>query len=1333
MNTNHRPRTVLRLLAASLVVSCVLAPRAVTAGAAGDGDGAPAAPPAPPSVPALVPRDFLQPPPAPPAAAPLLPAAPRPKEIVVKLRKDSRAAAAFDQATGNAKAKGKRLDGEHELQALLKRHGVKSSEAVFARAKRDRAAEQARAKAGKDDKADKQTRRDQLFRWCRIEVPEGADEARMLADLQANPAVELAEPVIEYQLSDIDPPISGLPDTTTDPMISQQFHHGMIKSQAAWNYLKQNGVPMGGYSDVVVAVIDTGTDYNHPELVANIWTNPGEIPGNGIDDDGNGFIDDIHGCSVTSDPRSHSGDPIDLHGHGTHVAGIIAATAFNQMGGAGVAFGVKIMPIRAAHYSGAMTSTDISEGILYAVDNGAEVINMSFGGPQRSQIMADALQVALSQAALVAAAGNDGSMTPMYPASFHYVIGVKSCDGDGRLSWFSNRLGDVMAPGESILSTLPGENYAAWSGTSMATPMVSGVAALMRSYFWMRDIWSSRFIMGSIVNSAAGEGRNGIVDAYVALTEPPQPGVTVLDTWIFDNKSIDPANDADGRVDSGETIHLAVELMNRAGEAEAVWGYLEAWAEGAALPDPYVTVTVPEIEYGNIGPFATSDNGFIYDSQGVITGVQEPFVFTVSPDCPNEHVIEFELTTVFYDGWNWENPGPFERISRFRYVVQRGRNIPTVISEDTELTADQYWIVGGPVLVEAGATLTVRPGTQIQWGAISSDPYNPGPQTGNMVVRGNLRVEGTCESPVAMFPSYMVNGQRVNINVETGGTADIAYAKIRNPNITNFRNIDHAYFDWDLFQSNITASIIKNSTFHKLRGGGSLKADMFERCLFDAGWLAPKNIINTTPSLSNCVFLQDNENNHPISITPPINIDARTFGGVYLSDSQPLNPANWRGFYHAVVLGGFTYVSLPVENGGQLLEADLLAQHFGGHVTSVADTHEQQFLEGYVSENTGQTWVAPPCTYGIGLTDDYTPGVYRWLDGSPLDYFNWNAGYPVFLSPLSKRLVAISNSGAHLFPDAQRGPVWNGPWRNLGSISAYRENRLYWNGLAFIIKIPGAWNLEDLNAEVANDNALAFVRPRLLSDVRYNAFLNKYWDPNINTWMRVLASGYPDAYSSMNFNYWGTTSTTLIDHMIVDYYDNFNSPHVDYQPPAPHGYPTTYPFVEQVLLNGTPVESVPKFGTERVDFTVRFNRDMNMTVEPFVTFGPSPPHTDFQVVARDENFHEVACGWLDARTWQGSAWITPMSGDGYHLMRISGAVAADDPWLVSGYDVGRFRFEVRSMELAAMTLQAHGLEGAIRLIWQQDDFDLLAGYNLYRATSATGPAPPGPGPSSTTR
>jgi len=430
--------------------------------------------------------------------------------------------------------------------------------------------------------------RAELGRWYRLELAEGADVQTALAALGGLAEVEAAETNIAWGLSDEIPPvIEGLPDATTDPAYDEQWHHGKAWTWKAWDYLNHNGIYPGGTQDVVVAVIDSGVDYNHEDLKANMWVNPGEIPGNGIDDDGNGFKDDVHGASVVSNPSLHTGDPIDYHGHGTHVAGIIAAQGYNGQGGVGVAFNTRIMAVRAAQYSGTLTIDDIAEGILYAVDNGADVINMSFGGPVRSQIVEDALQVALNQAVLVAAAGNDSmsiAEMPFYPAALPYVLGVEASTPNGTLADFSNYGYDIMAPGVSIYSTLPGNQYAAWSGTSMATPVVSGVAALMRSYFWQRDVYSSRFIMGCI--AASGD----VVDAYKALTEPPKPGVSLYQTWLFDQATIDAANDGDGRADAGETLHIGFELINRSGQADHVIAILDAYAPGASQPDPYVEV-----------------------------------------------------------------------------------------------------------------------------------------------------------------------------------------------------------------------------------------------------------------------------------------------------------------------------------------------------------------------------------------------------------------------------------------------------------------------------------------------------------------------------------------------------------------------------------------------------------------------------------------------------------------------------------------------------------------------------------------------------------------------
>lgn len=1219
-------------------------------------------------------------------------------QLVFKLKPDSVTAGEFQQLTRGGKVTPNSLGRNAELGHFMSKHKVKALQPVF------RSARQPYQPASSKSSKVLAAKRDALLRWGRLDLPEGADVSKVIAELKKHPAIEKVEPVYERRLNQG----TGLPDGTTDPLISQQWHHTAVKAQAAWNYLTNSGSPVGGMHDVVVAVIDTGVDYNHEELIGNMWNNPREIPGNGLDDDQNGFIDDIHGCSVASDPRSHSGDPIDLHGHGTHVAGIIAAAAFNLKGGVGVAFNVQIMAIRAAQSSGTLTTTDIAEGILYAVDNGAEVINMSFGGYQRSQIEEDALEVALSQAVLVAAAGNDGlnaREVPCYPAALPYVHGVMAMTPARQRAWFSNFNYDMAAPGEAILSTLPGNQYAAWSGTSMAAPIVSAAAALMRSFFWQREIYSSRFLMGSL-----GQSGLPLLDIYKALTEKPRPEVSMLENWIFDTPSISPNNNSNGIVNSGETIHIAIKAINGAGMASNVVATLVAQAEGAVLPDPYVTLVVSNVDFGIMGPRNITDNGFIYDAQGVITGVSQPFVFTVAPDCPNDHVIPFELTFTYYDGWNTGNPGPTKNVTRFNYPVVRGRDLPTVISSNLELTAQDYWIVKGPVLIEPGATLTIREGTQVQWGGLSDDPYNPGPQNGSMRVRGGLQVLGTSSEPVSLFPSKLVSGQRVTITVE-GGVADMAYVKVRNPDLDGLGTVDHAYFDWELGASTICAQVFSNSIFHKLRGGGTLSAQCFNRCLFDAGRLAPSG----TPRLFNCTFLQDNENNSPLSLTVPKTTDKMAFGGVYRGNQGPYF-GDWRGILHPVTRSNQTYALLPVEYTS-IREAELIAQYFGGHVASIADSEEQSFLQTYIAQAPGVGYeVGYEGNWSfIGLTDEDSPGAYGWTDGTPMSFVNWDSDYPTALPDFTKHVVAFSCVG--------RGVNWIGTWRNMEAFGAPRNGHgaLEW-APSFVLKVPGVWTEAQLNAPVASGDLLTYVRERMRGDVRYNAFLSKYWDPNVTHWMRIrtLNTAPRRTYSAMYENYWGTATTALINHAILDYYDNFVSSEVDYAPPATNGYTTTYPFAQGITVNGLNMEAVPVLESGRADFTVTFSRDMNTNVEPFVSFGPSPPHTDFQVTPRDANFVQQTNGWIDPRTWVGSAWITPVTGNGYHLMRVSGAVAADDPWLVTGYDVGRFRFRVATTEVASMALQAEGLEGAIHLMWQQNDYSLLAGYNLYRSTNAAG-------------
>ena len=237
-------------------------------------------------------------------------------------------------------------------------------------------------------------------------------------------------------------------------------------------------------SNIIVAVCDTGVDYNHPDLAANIWTNPGETPGNGVDDDGNGYIDDIRGW----DCGSNDNNPIDPNGHGTHCAGTVGAVGDNGRGVVGVCWNVKIMVVKIADEQGSSADSMSMEGWAYAARMGAKVISYSFGGPGYSQATKEAIQ-GLERAGVlfVTAAGNEGNdlaVTPAYPASYDNpnIITVAATDHNDQLADFSNYgviSADLAAPGVAIGSTVPNGGYEYKDGTSMSCPHVSGTAALI--------------------------------------------------------------------------------------------------------------------------------------------------------------------------------------------------------------------------------------------------------------------------------------------------------------------------------------------------------------------------------------------------------------------------------------------------------------------------------------------------------------------------------------------------------------------------------------------------------------------------------------------------------------------------------------------------------------------------------------------------------------------------------------------------------------------------------------------------------------------------------------
>jgi subtilisin family serine protease len=366
----------------------------------------------------------------------------------------------------------------------------------------------------------------------RYKVASHRDVFEVVAELSSDPAVEFAEPNYYHYLNITpnDPFYANFrtSDGRTFPSSLQRWvYHGVdthrnVNGEAAWDLTT-------GRNDVVIAIVDTGIDLDHPDLAPNIWRNPGEVPDNGIDDDGNSFIDDVHGWDFRgnthgdfsepdNDPNPDLGDGLDndRNGtaddatfHGTFVAGIAGARGNDSVGIAGACWHCQLMALKVFTDDGGANSMDIADAIIYAANNGADVINLSFGGCRASLTLRNAINFAHAHGVVVvAAAGNDNSAELNFPASFDHVISVGASDWggdypigitpdmDGRaeFSQFGPDAVDVVAPGvvasTSVLSVADerkGKGRAGdptfdiSGGTSFSAPLVAGLAALVIS------------------------------------------------------------------------------------------------------------------------------------------------------------------------------------------------------------------------------------------------------------------------------------------------------------------------------------------------------------------------------------------------------------------------------------------------------------------------------------------------------------------------------------------------------------------------------------------------------------------------------------------------------------------------------------------------------------------------------------------------------------------------------------------------------------------------------------------------------------------------------------
>lgn len=545
-------------------------------------------------------------------------------------------------------------------------------------------------------------------------------------------------------------------------------------------------------SGIVVAVVDTGVDYEHEDLDANNWINTAETKDNNIDDDANGYVDDYYGYDFigsSSTAVTPDKDPQDEMGHGTHVAGIIAAEN-NTVGIRGIASSAQIMPVKVLDSYGYGYDSTIADGIRYAVNKGADIINLSLGSAFASNTLKAAIDFAETNGVLViAASGNESTFSaPSYPAAYSYVVSVGATNEDGYKAEFSNwGKVDVMAPGVDILSSVPGNLYEQYSGTSMAAPHVSGVAALVMHKFNTTDARKVRHILevtaddfGPMAGPDYMSGY-GMVNALDATgTQTARAFVSSDSNYLISDDSSDALltvslRDASNNAIANETITWTATrgwlsdvttTTNSSGQASVTMRADDTYGLATVTADPSnyeaaslqlaIVSDVPRVESVGVSPYTTSTDELAPDED---TGedeviIEEPVVGGIAKAKkqgaqPNEAIIPEEITGTGELSYNYYQPG--DDIVIWGY--------PTAYDREAHDIVMSYSVTGPngkAVDTLAGTTAEVEVG-QAFWywyfpqGSFQSTPLTipTDAKTGQYTVTVTLTEQATAETSTA--------------------------------------------------------------------------------------------------------------------------------------------------------------------------------------------------------------------------------------------------------------------------------------------------------------------------------------------------------------------------------------------------------------------------------------------------------------------------------------------------------------------------------------------------------------------------------------------------------
>lgn len=633
--------------------------------------------------------------------------------------------------------------------------------------------------------------KENINRIHEIKITSPADIKYIASKISKLPEVEWAEPYYIYDLA----------LTPDDPDYAGQYALTKIEAEKAWDIST-------GSSDVIIAIVDTGVDWDHPDLAANIWINEAEMNGAaGVDDDENGFIDDIRGWDFGGLGGTPDNDPVeDRPDHGTHVAGIAGAVTNNSTGIASIGYNCKIMAVKTSQdnirdeFTNALISYGY-DGIVYAVDNGAKIINCSWGSYSYSKALQEIIDYAVANGVLlVGAAGNEGARDAIYPGNYKGALSVGYSNSQDQKDPFANygEKVDLFAPGSGIYGAWQNDTYRSISGSSMASPLVAGIAGLVFSHFpeytplqvaeQIRVNADNIDSQNSNYQYLLGSGR---ANAYNSLSNTEAKSVRIKDVKFFDQ------GNKNGVFESGEKVSLEVQMVN----------YLKPLSGltiNLATESPYIQIDKSSI---NLGSQPTLSE---FDNQGNL------FSFTINSATPLNIELSFRLEFMdgSYSDFQWTDPiiiNPLYKTTTKNDIQLTITSKGTIAYNDypDNMQGDGFRFKEGPDILFEGGLLygnseeRMVSAVRDEGGQEQSDEFS-------MVQPFIMQSPGDVadEQGLAIFDDNVAGSKRYNINTELHSytfaddeSKDFIILKyiLKNNSSNNYNNFFAGlFFDWDI-------------------------------------------------------------------------------------------------------------------------------------------------------------------------------------------------------------------------------------------------------------------------------------------------------------------------------------------------------------------------------------------------------------------------------------------------------------------------------------------------------------------------------------------------------